>query len=312
MSRMRKVGYVLFALAGSLWVVTGCGGGSSGGGGTVPLNNTTNTSTSNESQNETNSTPTQNSSAQNGTQANTSSSNGSTGSSSGGGSQPAGASAFPSIVQQAMTSLGENGFQGADAPTFVPQPAGNGATSYDAHNTQPTSNGPQFLAGYHVDLLTGGQPYASYEVDHFASSSQAATSMSAFARAAHGGLTASGGTGIVLPNNHAAQMATVGNSTVVYWSDSGWNFQVVNENTSVPPTPIVDKLVNALSNASLPSTDGVGRVIVDNQDPSGSDVTVTVIWSQNGNVYEVQTTSSAQSPISSALQMAGSMRPYWS
>ena len=309
MPKPRTYGYALLSVAATLFLATGCGGGSSSGS-PPPINNTTNAT--NEPQNNTANTSnlTSNGSTTNAAGNNTSTQN--TSNSSQGGSQPADASAFPAIVQQAMASLGENGFQGADAPTYVPQPAGNGSSSYSAHNTQPSAHGPQFLVGYHVDLLTGGQPYASYEVDHFVSKSQAASSISSFASAVHGGALPSGGTGILLPNNHSAQLATVGNSTVVYWSDNGWNFQVVNENTSVPPTPIVDKLVNALSSTSLPSTDGVGRVIVDTQNPSGTDVTVTVIWSQNGNVYEVQTTNSAESPIQSALQMAGSMRAYWS
>ncbi|AEJ42397.1 hypothetical protein TC41_0431 [Alicyclobacillus acidocaldarius subsp. acidocaldarius Tc-4-1] len=299
-------------MAAALFLATGCGGGSSGGS-PPPLNNTTNaTNVTQEPQNNTTNVSNSTGSGSTTNAAENSTSMQNTSNSSQGGSQPADASAFPTIVQQAMTSLGENGFQGADAPTYVPQPAGGGSTSYNAHNTQPSAHGPQFLVGYHVDLLTGGQPYASYEVDHFVSTSQAASSISSFASAVHGGAMPSGGTGIVLPNNHSAQMATVGNSTVVYWSDNGWNFQVVNENTSVPPTPIVDKLVSALSSTSLPATDGVGRVIVDNQNPSGMNVTVTVIWSQKGNVYEVQTTNSAASPIQSALQMAGSMRSYWS
>ncbi|SIT04811.1 hypothetical protein [Alicyclobacillus vulcanalis] len=308
MPKAKTYGYALLSVAVALFLATGCGGGSSGGS-PPPINNTTNAT--NETQNTSNASG---NSANPGGSTNTSNSGmpqNSTGSSPGG-SQPANAGSFPSIVQQAMTSLGKNGFQGADAPTYVPQPSGGGSTSFNAHNTQPSAHGPQFLVGYHVDLLTGGQTFASYEVDHFVSSSQAAESLSSFASAVHGGQLPSGGTGILLPNNHSAQMATMGNSTVVYWSENGWNFQVVNENTSVPPTPIVDKLVNALANTSLPSTDGIGRVIVDNTDPSGSDVTVTVIWSQNGNVYEVQTTNSAESPISSALQMANSMQPYWS
>ncbi|WP_062306121.1 hypothetical protein [Alicyclobacillus sendaiensis] len=309
MPNSRTYGYALLSVTATLFLATGCGGGSSGGS-PPPVNNTTNAT--HEPQNNTTalSNGTGNSSAANPAGNNASTQNTST--SSQGGSQPADASAFPAIVQQAMTSLGKNGFQGADAPTYVPKPVGSGSTSYNAHNTQPSAHGPQFLVGYHVDLLTGGQPYASYEVDHFVSTSQAASSLSSFASAVHGGAMPSGGTGILLPNNHSAQMTTVGNSTVVYWSDNGWNFQVVNENTSVPPTPIVDKLVSALASASLPSSDGVGRVIVDNQNPSGADVTVTVIWSRDGNVYEVQTTNSAESPIPSALEMAGSMRAYWS
>ncbi|KRW92274.1 hypothetical protein SD51_04335 [Alicyclobacillus tengchongensis] len=317
MPQHRKVAIAAFAVLGSALVLTGCGGQTA----TSPANtatpspsasgaNNTAGTENNTSSNQSNATTngTSNSSSQN--PANNSSSGGSNNDSSSGTGTVKVSGNFPSIVTQAMTSLGTNGFAGADAPTFVPQPTSGGNPSYDAHETVPTTNGPQFLAGYHVSFTAGGQTYASYEIDHFANTQTAIQNVNTFASALKGGKPASGGSGIVLPNNQSAALSSSGGSTVIHWTNGGWTCQVVNENTSVPPTPIADKLVTQLAASSLPKPDGTGRVIVDSANPSGTDLTVTLVWSANGNVYQVQTTSSASSPITSALQMASSLQPY--
>ncbi|TDY50043.1 hypothetical protein C7445_10387 [Alicyclobacillus sacchari] len=317
MPQHRKVAFAALAVLGGTLVLTGCGSQAA----TSPANtatpspsanavNHTNGTGDNNSTNSTNQTNNTTNDSQSNPENNSSTgTNGNGGSSNDTGSVQV-SSHFPSLVKQAMATLGTNGFTGANAPTFLPQPTASGNSSYDAHETVPTTNGPQFLAGYHVGFASGGQTYAAFEVDHFASSQSASQSVLTFANALKGGKTVSGGSGIVLPNNQSASVSTSDGSTVIHWTNGNWACQVVNENTSVPPTPIADKLVSQLAANSLPTTDGTGRIIVDNANPAGTDLTVTLIWSANGNVYQVQTTSAANSPIQSALQMASSLQPY--
>ncbi|WP_067625239.1 hypothetical protein [Alicyclobacillus acidiphilus] len=224
------------------------------------------------------------------------------------------ASAFPAVVQQAMNSLGTNGFNGADAPEDLPQPATAGASLvYSANETTPSSSGPQFLAGYHVDIEAGSKTMAAWEVDHFVSSQTASASVASFASSAKGyePQTSGNPTPILLPGNISANgsMNKDGSASVT-WTSGAWNCEVTNEGTEVAPTPVADQLVSALSQSKLPTPDGTGRIIVDSATTSGSTETITVVWSQDGNVYQVETTDAANQPIAGALAMAGSMQPY--
>lgn len=220
-------------------------------------------------------------------------------------------SAFPTVVQKAMSQLPSNLLATAVAPTQVPSPASGGQTvGYStATSSQPSKGQPNFTSSYAVTLTAGNKTMASWSLTNYPSSSVATQGYQAVA-----GPSSSVNTNnpaIVLTGNHTAYVTNdAGGSTSIRWTQGKWNIRVTNQNTEVAPTPLADEVAEYLDKNPVPASTGTGDIAVVSPDSSDTNATASVVWQNDTNLFQVSTNSTAQGPVNAALAMAASMQPY--
>lgn len=216
--------------------------------------------------------------------------------------QTASNNTFPSLVQQAMSQVKSPLTSGVDAPTTLPQAASSSATV--TYNTTQKDN-----SSFQVTLNAAGTKMAAWNVAHFSSNSQAQTAYAA--TAVQVAAPKNSQATIILTGNHTAYVTNdASGSTSVTWTQGNWKIDVTNQGTMVAPSPLADQVAEYLDNNALPTPTGQGSIRVLSDGSSSTAIDVQVIWQSGINVYSVETTASALTPVSSALQMATSMKPW--
>ncbi|WAH36725.1 hypothetical protein [Alicyclobacillus dauci] len=177
------------------------------------------------------------------------------------------------------------------------------------HSTQPGAGVTNYESTYNVSLGNSHQSLANWNVTHYASADIAKQAYQSTMGA--GTPDFSGDPAITLTGNHTAYVTKDGNgATSIRWTEGKWNIRVTALKTEVAPTPVADQVAAYLDKNLMPAPHDVGAINVTTSDMSNSHLQAQVIWQENENLYQVQTTEYASDPVQTALGMAISMKPY--
>lgn len=211
------------------------------------------------------------------------------------------------------------------APTVIPTDITGNATMY----YQPRQILRGSVKSYHVQLSSPHHELSSFSGVHFTSAALAALGVTTnpFAQSGPGETPVtskvslgSGLTGTATVVHVAKPSATAIQSASVRWQEGRWHLTVQYSQSVYLPTAIAfsKRLVAALQHNFLPvpQSHGAVRVFLTPQPtltgtPSGQpQVQVQVVWQAGDANYQVQTYTYCQNPVSTAVKMAASMRPY--
>ncbi len=227
--------------------------------------------------------------------------------------QPKSTVAFPSVVQQVMTSVKGHTTIPLLAPTFMPT-----ASGYLTATTQPGGVSPK---SYHVNVFATKSPVAvntsslanstypevaSFGASRFASSSQAISAIHAWN--ANEGLIPrppEKKSTTALGDSVNATVYKMGNVTSIQWQTGRWLFEV-NDNLNVARTALAKQIVRFAHQTPFPGSDQAGIVII-NVTTTGAheNIQSLVIGTRGPILYSEQTTK----PLN-ALRMAVSMKQF--
>ena len=236
-------------------------------------------------------------------------SNNAAGSASGAQSGSASQSAFPTIINMAMKNFPANVLQGAEAPTVVPMPAsGSNELFYKtADSTTRIMSHPGSLSSYSVTLSSPTHQIADFSGHRYDTSAHASQTMSYALMSTP--LSGKRSTTFVGTNHHKAILAVDKNSStsVISWAEGNWTIAVKNDSSTSAPTSAANQVANYLDAHFMPIPHNMGSIVVE----TGTSGTVAVVtWQENNLLFETDANRYAKDPISTALEMAISMRSY--
>ncbi|MFD1675766.1 hypothetical protein [Alicyclobacillus fodiniaquatilis] len=223
---------------------------------------------------------------------------------------PTNTSPFPSIVQMAMSRFSSAVLTGAEAPTMLPQ-ASNGDNQMfysTSSSTQAVMGVTPFVSSLHVTLKSTDNTLAMWNVTHYQSTDLADQGYQDIMGKET--TDSSQDPGVLLTGNHPAYVTNDNGSAGIHWSEGRWQISVTAYNTEVVPTPVADKVAKYLDAHFMPVPETHAAIYIDIDTNKSQNMAVNVLWQENSNLYQVNTTQSTASPVDTALGMAISMKPY--
>lgn len=215
---------------------------------------------------------------------------------------------FPKIITMSMNHFSKNVLLGAEAPTMFPTAASGSLDEYyrTSSNTQPIMGYDGFQASYNVELSSPTATLAYFNGARFKTPSDAAIAF----ESSTGNTPPTGQkTEISLGSGHTATLTVNGKAgtSSITWSEGRWNIMVTNAHGTAPERAIAADVVSYLQKYFMPVPLYKATIQVT---ADGKDVKTNVVWQRGQEIYTINTYSATKAPVTTALAMAISMRPY--
>lgn len=222
---------------------------------------------------------------------------------------PVGGPDFPAIIRMAMSHIAGAAALAAEAPTVIPWPADHSdVLFYDPQTQVANPANPQLIAQYRVVLSSPGEKVAAF-------SSAVYTSDAAASEGVETLLSTTGlqypipGAAVALADGVDATVGQEGPRQVLAFSENGWSVLVAARHRLplVAARQVAGYLYTHVMPEPAPS--GVGQAIIvvtmNRLGPSTS-----AAWQDGRWVYAVSDYPTTARPVSTALSLVVSMRPY--
>jgi membrane-associated protease RseP (regulator of RpoE activity) len=218
------------------------------------------------------------------------------------------APSFPKIITMSMNHFSKSVLRGAEAPTIFPAAASGSVVEYykTSSNTQPIMGYDGFQASYNVELSSPTATLAYFNGARFQTADDAAI---AFVSSVGNAVPSGQKSEIPLGSGHIATITV--NNTVhtssITWAEGRWNILVANAHGTTPETTIAKDVVSYLQKNFMPVPLYKAAIQVTVE---GKDVQTNVVWQRDNEIYTIDTYSATKAPVTTALAMTISMRPY--
>ncbi len=216
---------------------------------------------------------------------------------------------FPKIMAMAMGSVKGLVASSAEAPTVIPWPATHSTVLYYMPSVQGLGSGiPGLIDRYQINLSSPPDAVAAFSSAVFSDPSTASENVESLL-SADGLSVPLTGASMPLAHGVAATIGIKGKINILAWHQEGWSV-VVAARGRLPVASakkVVYYLETHLMPVPQPNNEGQALVVVDVRENGPY---TSVAWQEGRWVYSTAAYPTAANPITTALELAWSMRDY--